>query len=486
MPKSRSGSIRVRPSSFHAQVNYLDEEGRRQKIELKAATSNEARSLLKRTAQELERRDGVSITAQRLRKRRGGIFARVTFIDDRGKRREIERLATNRSDAKELIKDMLRDLDDHGENLLDAANMSFRQLAEHFEKNYLTEPEYVDGRKVAGLRSYYGLRIRLGMLKEYFGKHKVRGITHGDIKRFKADRLRTLTHVGFVARVAFTDGRAKTREMRRKVKSQQQAEAVIQQMIEKLGQRKRVSIGEQVIEARSGKQRSITTVNRELGLLRRVFNVALSNGWMRENPFAKGDALITPGDEKRRERILTREEEARLLAACTDRREHLRPIIICALDTGMRKGEILKLVPSDLDFENRVVSVRAFNTKTMRERKVAMTERLANELAVLIETLSGPDALLFGIRNDFKKAFVSAREVAGLSDVRFHDLRHTHATRLVAAHVPLSEVGRALGHTQANTTFRYVNANIETARRVAAVLDDFNNSVGHVETQTIK
>ena len=52
--------------------------------------------------------------------------------------------------------------------------------------------------------------------------------------------------------------------------------------------------------------------------------------------------------------------------------------------------------------------------------------------------------------------------------------RHTAATRLVAAHLPLPEVGRVLGHTQANTTYRYVNANIETTRRAAAALDAFN------------
>ena len=73
-----------------------------------------------------------------------------------------------------------------------------------------------------------------------------------------------------------------------------------------------------------------------------------------------------------------------------------------------------------------------------------------------------------------KTSFTTARDSAGLPGVRLHDLRHTHATRLVAAHIPLSEVGRVLGHTEANTTYRYVNANIETARRAASVLDDFN------------
>jgi integrase len=78
---------------------------------------------------------------------------------------------------------------------------------------------------------------------------------------------------------------------------------------------------------------------------------------------------------------------------------------------------------------------------------------------------------VFGIESNVTKSFSTARRLAGLSDVRFHDLRHTHASRLVAAHIPLSEVGRALGHTQPSTTYRYVNTNIETAQRIANVLD---------------
>ncbi len=81
---------------------------------------------------------------------------------------------------------------------------------------------------------------------------------------------------------------------------------------------------------------------------------------------------------------------------------------------------------------------------------------------------------MFGFTNNVKRSFTSARTAAGLPDIRFHDLRHTAATRLVAAHLPLPEVGRVLGHMQANTTYRYVNANIETTRRAAAALDEFN------------
>jgi integrase len=190
-----------------------------------------------------------------------------------------------------------------------------------------------------------------------------------------------------------------------------------------------------------------------------------------------GDPLISIADERKRERILTRDEEVRLLAACENRyQKHLRPILICALDTGMRRGEIFSLKWSDVDFEERLLTIRAFNTKTMKERQVSLTTRLAIELEKLWEeSPKNTDQLVFGFTNNVKKSFTSIRVKACLPDIRFHDLRHTAATRLVAAHLPLPEVGRVLGHTQANTTYRYVNANIETTRRAAAALDAFNS-----------
>lgn len=60
--------------------------------------------------------------------------------------------------------------------------------------------------------------------------------------------------------------------------------------------------------------------------------------------------------------------------------------------------------------------------------------------------------------------------------MRFHDLRHTYATRLVSRHLPLAEVSRVLGHTQPTMTYRYTNLTVETARRAAAALDEMHNS----------
>lgn len=111
----------------------------------------------------------------------------------------------------------------------------------------------------------------------------------------------------------------------------------------------------------------------------------------------------------------------------------------------------------------------------MKERQVAITTRLKLEFERLrADTPDNSNGLVFGISDNVKRSFTAARSKAGLNDVRFHDLRHTAATRLVGAHIPLSEVGRVLGHSQANTTYRYVNANVETVKRAAAALDAFN------------
>lgn len=100
-----------------------------------------------------------------------------------------------------------------------------------------------------------------------------------------------------------------------------------------------------------------------------------------------------------------------------------------------------------------------------------MTIRLAEALRALQEHRPPmEDALVFGF-DDVKRSFTGACKDAGIAGLRFHDLRHTAASRLISAHIPLEEVGKQLGHTQQQTTWRYVNVNLETARRAAAALD---------------
>jgi integrase len=359
-------------------------------------------------------------------------YARIEYTDDSGVKRRIEKKPTYNSEAsaRDKAREMLAKLDSDNK-AFDAQAMTFAQLADHYKKTFLVEPEYRDGRKIAGLRSKYDYEKRLVPLKTFFGRKRVRAITHGDLEQYKTNRLKTPVVIGRNTRGTKEKGSPKERD------------------------------------------RSIATVHRELSFLRRILNVAVSNGWLQKNPFEMGRSLINPGDEKPRERILTREEETRLLAGCVEAKAHLKAILICALDTGMRRGEMFKLKWSDMDFENGLITIRAFNTKIMRERQVAMTSRLISELLPLSECAE-PEALVFNVKTSVKTAFDKLKKKLGLADLRFHDLRHTHATRLVSKQLPLAEVGRMLGHTQANTTFRYVNANVETARRAAAMLDEYN------------
>lgn len=355
--------------------------------------------------------------------RDGKIYARVTYIDESGKRHELMRRAENRTEAKEIIKRLIRELENHGEKTVQTDKMTFAELSNYYSEKYLIPAKYVNERKVAGLRSVVHTKAFLPPLINYFGRKRIRNITHRDLLQYKLARLETPTI--------------------------------------------------------RGSQRAIASVNRELELIRRMLGIAHQEGWIIRNPFLMGESLISKADEKKRERILSRDEEIRLLEVCTGKRAHLRPIIICALDTGMRQGEIFSLRWRNVDFLEEIITIEAFNTKTMKERQVSMTCRLKTELLALYKKSTGNcDDLVFGVTTNVKRSFTSVQKLVGLDNLRFHDLRHTAATRLVQGQLPISEVGRILGHTQANTTYRYVNANLETARRAAMTLNTF-----HQETE---
>src|SRR5215216_6510396 len=195
-------------------------------------------------------------------------YARVEYVDESGKRKRAERKPefNTKTSAREKARLMLAELD-RDTNTFDASTMTFADLANHYQQTYLVEPEYRDGRKIAGLRSKYDFEKRLEPLKAFFGKKKLRSITHGDLERYKTHRLKTPVIVGRNTRGTKKEGKPQTRP------------------------------------------RSIATVHRELSFMRRILNVALSSGWLLRNPFEQGEPLIKPGDEKPRERIISRDEE---------------------------------------------------------------------------------------------------------------------------------------------------------------------------------
>jgi integrase len=213
-----------------------------------------------------------------------------------------------------------------------------------------------------------------------------------------------------------------------------------------------------------------------MAMARRMFRVARKEGWVIRDPFDEGDSLISLARERERERILTRFEEGRLLEACHHLSRNLYILVVAALDTGCRRGELLKLVWSDVDLERRTIRIRAFNSKTMRERTVGVTLRLQSILDEMRAPRSKPESFVFGMPDhewfSAKRVWTSARKAAALSDLCFHDLRHTAASRL-AQKMSLSEVGKILGHREPRTTWRYANTDETTIARAAEVLDAF-------------
>jgi integrase len=213
------------------------------------------------------------------------------------------------------------------------------------------------------------------------------------------------------------------------------------------------------------KEVSPATVNRNLTCLKSMFNKAIQWGKLEENPFR---AVKLLKENNKRLRYLEKEEIIRLLARCT---KHLRPIVVIALNTGMRKGEILGLKWQDIDFKQGIIYL--YNTKNGEKREIPINEMAKT---ALIRTLKHPDSpYVFCDKNgnlirDFRKSFFTALKKSGIINFRFHDLRHTFASQLVMAGVDLNTVRELLGHKSLEMTLRYAHLSPDHKRRAVDVL----------------
>jgi integrase len=349
-------------------------------------------------------------------KKRGLLYARLTFVDEMGKRRELYQRVGTKTQGREWVRKKLREIEDYGQQMVDSDRMTFNQLADIYLERRLQPAEYHGDRKISGRRSYVTPRAYLNVLRIHFAKRRIKSITNSDVDKFRLGRLKTPTV--------------------------------------------------------HGKQRTIASVNRELEVLRAVMRFAVRSGWIVRSPFESGDILISKSDEVQRDRVLSRNEEERLLAACNGRRAHLRPLLIAALDTAMRRGELIQLSWADVDLENREINVRAMTTKTARSRTVPISSRLLAEL----ERLQQGDGrtLVFGITDSVKNAFASACREAGIKGFRLHDCRHTAITRMIEFGMPDLQVMKISGHTQMTTFVKYVNAGGDAVKRAAAAIDAYN------------
>lgn len=223
--------------------------------------------------------------------------------------------------------------------------------------------------------------------------------------------------------------------------------------------------------ARLAAGKAPATVNREVAIMKKAFNLAVKEWeWCRANPVLR---VSMEPERNQRDRWLTDEEESRLLRACAP---WLRDLVLVALNTGMRMGELLELTWRGVDFGRRTVTV--FRSKNGERRTIPVNHSV---LVVLREQAkvrclqtdrvfpSKAGTPLEGghVRRAFRLALTKAR----IEDVHFHDLRHTFATRLVQAGVDLYKVQRLLGHKSPTMTQRYAHHYPESLRDGVEILD---------------
>jgi len=232
------------------------------------------------------------------------------------------------------------------------------------------------------------------------------------------------------------------------------------------------------------------TVNRYISSLRSVLSKAVEWGVIQHHPLARLKPI--PVDHAPKVRYLEPDEEKRLRKALTEREikikterisankwrkdrsypelesldnksfvDHLQPMVLLAMNTGLRRGELFSLEWEHVDLKGAILTVHGAKAKSRRTRHVPLNDEALNILnqwrnASESKTLVFPnkDGLPF---NNIKRAWEGLLKAAGVTKFRFHDLRHTFASKLVMAGVDLNTVRELLGHSDIQMTLRYAH-----------------------------
>jgi integrase len=206
-------------------------------------------------------------------------------------------------------------------------------------------------------------------------------------------------------------------------------------------------------------------VNRELACLKCMFHKAIDWGMTKENPARKVKLFK---ENNQRMRYLEREEIERLLKNCSP---HLKPIVLIALNTGMRKAEIQNLKWSDINLQRGYLTIR--ESKSGESRHLPMNKTVRDTILSIRKhpetsyVLGGKDGLPY----NFRKAFETCLKKSGILGFRFHDLRHTFASHLVMSGVDLNTVRELLGHKSLSMTLRYSHLSRDHKSRAVESLE---------------
>jgi integrase len=221
--------------------------------------------------------------------------------------------------------------------------------------------------------------------------------------------------------------------------------------------------------ARSEKVSKAST-NRDLAVLKNMFNLAIRWEWLESNPVSR-IPLFEEGQG--RVRFLSDQEFDNLLNACP---EWLQPIVLVARHTGLRRENILNLKWEQVDFFRRVILIDQNQMKNGERIGIPLNDTVLQKLQDHISSSGNHSPYCFHHGNgkryfEIKRQWKKVLYKVGISDFRFHDLRHTFASSLVQRGVDLYVVQRLLGHKTQAMTQRYSHLAPENLRSAVMKLD---------------
>lgn len=317
------------------------------------------------------------------RRDRHDAFFWIEFIDEDGRKRR-ERISPNKRHAEEVLNKRLTEV---AERKFLTNRESGRLKFKDFAQDYLD-------RVVPTLRWADQAARIVGYWVDYFGDKRMAEVTAAEIERYRVDRLKEFK------------GDPKLKKHIRPA-----------------------------------------TVNREVAVLKRMFNVARQWDVIESNPVTK---LRMLPERNARLRYLTIEEAQRLVEAAVP---HLRPLLIVGLNTGGRRGELFGLRWQDVDLRARVISF--IDTKNGRRRDIPVNAAVCDTLRALPRRGEFVFSHSGGKLASVVHAFKTACKRAGITDFRFHDLRHTFASHAAMSGIDIPTLQQLLGHRTPVMTARY-------------------------------
>lgn len=344
------------------------------------------------------------------------LYARVQIKQPDGSIKTYLKPALNKTHVEQLANEMLADYAVRKSGFLEGEVLTFSSFADWYMEHHSIPPQYSeDGTKIAGIRTYQTEKRRIEKMKTYFGEILLKNINEDVLHRYKLKREKELV--------------------------------------------------------------SPATINRDLEILRAMFGKAVRRRWLKENPFDFGEKLIEKSRERKREIVLTESQENSILAAAKQsEKSHIYYALLCLMDTGARPSEIYdasteKAEPVKwkdfFDYDFKAVKLTSYKGKQIKIRFVPVSFRLKNAMLEFWKSLSVQDlnSQIFEIKS-FKTAWKTVLKKAELENIRIRDLRRSFSTRLANLGIENDVRQRILGHEQAQTTFDYTAANLETALKI--------------------